>query len=101
MLDGRARKIIDPALSAIAERLKRARIHPDHVTLAGFAIGILAALAIAFHWPTAWTDHLQKSPKAQISAAISISFWISLFMAPFRSASFWLTRPTMLLLVLC
>jgi len=50
MLDGRARKIIDPTLSALAEKLKNLGLHPDQVTLAGFAIGIMAAFAIAFQW---------------------------------------------------
>lgn len=50
MLDGSARKIIDPALNAMASGLKKTGIKPDHVTIAGFVIGLVAAGAIAFQW---------------------------------------------------
>jgi phosphatidylglycerophosphate synthase len=50
MLDGRARKLIDPALDTIAGLLKRAGMTPDQVTVAGFAIGLAAAWAIAWQW---------------------------------------------------
>lgn len=48
MLDGWARRQIDPALTAIAHRLARAGISADTVTIAGFAIGLCAAFAIVW-----------------------------------------------------
>ncbi len=52
MLDGWARKRIDPALDAAADRLHRAGVPANAVTLFSFAIGALAAVAIAggFFW---------------------------------------------------
>lgn len=50
MLDGSARKLIDPWLMQIAEQLASRNITPNQITIAGFAIGILAALSISFHW---------------------------------------------------
>lgn len=50
MLDGSARKLIDPALMAIAGRLKAMGLNPDQVTIAGFLIGLAAATAISFQW---------------------------------------------------
>lgn len=47
MLDGWARKRIDPALDAIAVRLAAAGISANAVTLAACAIGLAAAAAIA------------------------------------------------------
>lgn len=47
MLDGWARRRIDPALDAIAARLAAAGVAPDAITLAGFALGVAAAGAIA------------------------------------------------------
>ena len=47
MLDGWARRRIDPALDAIASRLAGAGVTPNAVTLVGFALGIVAAGAIA------------------------------------------------------
>lgn len=46
MLDRRAIVLMRPLCVAIARGLKRAGVHADHVTLAGFAIGIAAAGAI-------------------------------------------------------
>ncbi|TWG99922.1 phosphatidylglycerophosphate synthase [Mesorhizobium sp. J18] len=53
MLDGWVRSRIDPALSMIAQPIARAGISANAVTLAGFAVGMAAALAIAFgqFWP--------------------------------------------------
>ena len=48
MLDRRALVLLRPALDAAARVLARWHVHADHVTLAGFAIGIAAAVAIAF-----------------------------------------------------
>ena len=50
MLDGRARKLIDPYLMALAENLKSWKVTPDQVTIASFAIGVLAAFLIAMDW---------------------------------------------------
>ncbi len=47
MLDGWARKRIDPALDAIGGRLARAGVSANAVTLAAFAVGVGAAIAIA------------------------------------------------------
>ena len=50
MFDGRARILIDPLLGWIAERLKSKNVTPDQVTIAGFCLGLLAALAISQSW---------------------------------------------------
>jgi phosphatidylglycerophosphate synthase len=47
MLDGWARKRIDPALDAIGQTLHRGGISANAVTLTAFAIGMAAAIAIA------------------------------------------------------
>ena len=47
MLDGGARRLIDPALDRLGAGLARAGIGADQVTYAGFAIGLAAAAAIA------------------------------------------------------
>ena len=47
MFDGVARKAIDPALNSIGRSLSSAGISANSVTIAGFAIGMAAALAIA------------------------------------------------------
>lgn len=47
MLDGAARKVIDPFLMAIAGKLVAAGITANLVTLAGLCIGLAAAVAIA------------------------------------------------------
>lgn len=47
MLDRRASALIAPLLDALAARLVRAGVGADAVTLAGFALGVAAALAIA------------------------------------------------------
>ena len=47
MLDGWARKRIDPALDAIAGALHTAGVSANAITLSAFAIGAAAALAIA------------------------------------------------------
>lgn len=48
MLDGWARKRIDPALDAIGQALHQAGISANAVTLAAFAVGLAAAVSIAF-----------------------------------------------------
>ena len=48
MLDRVALQLLRPTLNAAARGLARAGLHADHVTLLGFAIGIGAAVAIAF-----------------------------------------------------
>lgn len=50
MLDSRMRKLIDPPLNRIGQWLAARHITANHVTLTGFAIGLLAALAIAFQF---------------------------------------------------
>ena len=50
MLDGQMRKLIDPPLNRIGAWLASKHITANGVTLAGFAIGLLAALAIAFQF---------------------------------------------------
>ncbi len=50
MLDGKARQLLDPTLDKIAKVLVRMGIHANTVTLAGFAIGVLAALAIGYQY---------------------------------------------------
>ena len=49
MLDRFAIQLLRPGLTGAARGLARAGVHADHVTLAGFAIGIAAALCIAWH----------------------------------------------------
>ena len=48
MLDRVALQLLRPTLNAAARGLARAGLHADHVTLLGFAVGIGAAVAIAF-----------------------------------------------------
>ncbi|MDH3661272.1 MAG: CDP-alcohol phosphatidyltransferase family protein [Alphaproteobacteria bacterium] len=48
MLDARMRPLIDPPLSRLAAAAVRAGCSADGVTLAGFAVGLLAIPAIAF-----------------------------------------------------
>lgn len=50
MLDGKARKLIDPTLMQMSAFLVKNNITPNQVTIAGFVIGILAAVAIGFHY---------------------------------------------------
>jgi phosphatidylglycerophosphate synthase len=47
MLDGWARRRIDPALDAIGGRLAQAGVSANAVTIAAFAVGVAAAIAIA------------------------------------------------------
>ncbi|MHC5654441.1 CDP-alcohol phosphatidyltransferase family protein [Stappia sp. ICDLI1TA098] len=53
MFDARLRPLIDPPLDAAGRRLARLGIAADQVTLAGFACGMGAALAIALGAPLA------------------------------------------------
>lgn len=46
MFDGQLRPLIDPPLNALGHRMARTGITADGVTLAGLAIGLLAAAAI-------------------------------------------------------
>ncbi len=50
MLDGQAKTLIDPYLTLIGNRLARLGISANTVTWAGFVIGALAAMAIAWHY---------------------------------------------------
>ncbi|NGN40196.1 CDP-alcohol phosphatidyltransferase family protein [Mesorhizobium sp. CGMCC 1.15528] len=47
MLDGWARKRIDPALDAVGGRLAQAGVSANAVTISAFAVGVAAAAAIA------------------------------------------------------
>ena len=47
MLDRQALALLRPALSLAARGLQRCGVHADHVTVAGFAVGMAAAFAIA------------------------------------------------------
>ncbi len=53
MFDNRIRIMIDPALERIARRLASAGVSANVITWVGFALGLLAALLIAFqaYWP--------------------------------------------------
>ena len=50
MLDGWARKRLDPLLDAIGRRLAKAGVPANAVTLAACAVGLAAALAISAGW---------------------------------------------------
>lgn len=50
MLDGWARRRIDPMLDAMGGALARAGVSANAVTLAAFAVGMIAAAAIACGW---------------------------------------------------
>lgn len=47
MLDAGMRRLIDPPLDRVGRRLAAAGLRADHVTLAGFALGLLAVPALA------------------------------------------------------
>ncbi|MEL6915639.1 MAG: CDP-alcohol phosphatidyltransferase family protein [Pseudomonadota bacterium] len=47
MFDGQLRPLIDPPLNALGQRVARTGLTADHVTLAGLAVGLMAAGAIA------------------------------------------------------
>ncbi len=47
MLDNFAQRLIEPALTRVARQLVRINVTANQMTLAGFAIGLLAALLIA------------------------------------------------------
>jgi len=51
MLDATLRKVIDPPLNAMGAALARRGVDADGVTLAGLALGLVAALLIALGWP--------------------------------------------------
>lgn len=51
MLDAAARRIIDPPLNAFGQRLAARGISADTVTLAGLALGLLAAVLVALGLP--------------------------------------------------
>jgi phosphatidylglycerophosphate synthase len=49
LLDGAARRLLDPTLDRLGATLARAGVTADQVTYAGFLIGIGAAVVIPFH----------------------------------------------------
>lgn len=51
MLDSAARRLIDPPLNRLGARLAVAGVKADGVTLAGLALGLLAALLVAMGQP--------------------------------------------------
>ena len=53
MLDRAATALLKPVLDRMAARLVRAGVGADGITLAGFALGLAAAAAIALHLPIA------------------------------------------------
>jgi phosphatidylglycerophosphate synthase len=53
MLDGWARRQIDPAIDRVARTLASAGASANALTLAAFALGMGAAVAVAFGW--LWT----------------------------------------------
>jgi phosphatidylglycerophosphate synthase len=50
MLDGQFRRLIDPPLDRLGRRLAAMRIDADQITLTGFALGMLCAVAIVARW---------------------------------------------------
>lgn len=50
MLDGRARKLIDPILNRLGFRIAAVGIHANAVTWTGFILSVAAAIAIAFNF---------------------------------------------------
>lgn len=54
MLDSRLRPLIDPPLNRVGRVLAARGIEADHVTLAGLAFGLLAALILAFGGDGPW-----------------------------------------------
>lgn len=54
MLDSRLRPLIDPPLNRVGRVLAARGIKADHVTLAGLAFGLLAALILAFGGDGPW-----------------------------------------------
>lgn len=50
MLDGWARRQLDPALNGVGSRLAAAGVTANGMTLAAFAVGICAAIAISLGW---------------------------------------------------
>ena len=50
MLDQRMRRLLEPGLTAVAQRLARVGVRPNHLTLFGAAGGVAAGCAVAFDW---------------------------------------------------
>jgi phosphatidylglycerophosphate synthase len=50
MLDGVMRRLIDPVLVRVARQLAASGLKADHVTLAGFALGMGCAVMIVVQW---------------------------------------------------
>lgn len=53
MLDSRLHPLLKPVLNRMVALIDRPGISPDHITLAGFAIGVLALPFLALHWYSA------------------------------------------------
>jgi phosphatidylglycerophosphate synthase len=51
VLDAPARRLIDPPLGRLGRRLAGLGVSADAVSVAGFALGLLAAVAVALGWP--------------------------------------------------
>lgn len=50
MFDGHLRAPIEKAVKPIGDRLRRTRLTPDHLTVAGLVVAALAAVAIGLGW---------------------------------------------------
>lgn len=50
MFDARLRPLIGPPLNALGRKLAAAGIPADSLTVAGFAVGLMSAVAIAYGW---------------------------------------------------
>ncbi|MFZ9853129.1 MAG: CDP-alcohol phosphatidyltransferase family protein [Ilumatobacteraceae bacterium] len=50
MFDGHMRAPIEKAVKPIGDRLRRTRLTPDHLTIAGLVVAALAAVAIGLGW---------------------------------------------------
>ncbi|MGA1499035.1 MAG: CDP-alcohol phosphatidyltransferase family protein [Ilumatobacteraceae bacterium] len=50
MFDGHMRAPIEKAVKPIGDRLRRTRLTPDHLTVAGLVVAALAAVAIGLGW---------------------------------------------------
>jgi phosphatidylglycerophosphate synthase len=50
MLDAPARRLLAPALDALARRLVRTGVHPNAVTVAGLAVGLSSIGLLALEW---------------------------------------------------
>ena len=50
MFDGHLRAPVEKAVKPIGDRLRRTRLTPDHLTVVGLVVALLAAIAIGLGW---------------------------------------------------